>query len=158
MTGKASLIHLRPPSSGTTGPKALSYLVLLDIYWTHKWYIYVLPKIDKLTFSDAPPFCPFPCHNRLTGFKLGRTNATHLRRMSWGPSLNVVHWGHPFDTTRYTEVILWWRGCVRTGHHAMYLLWVGAMYRYIFGNKRNVKLKGTTTQSFWCAQCPPRWR
>ena len=42
-------------SSGGTGPKALSFLVLLYIYWTHNWYISILPIIDQLTFSAAPP-------------------------------------------------------------------------------------------------------
>ena len=133
LTGRASLIRPRPPSSGTTGPKALSFLVLLDIYWTHKWYISILIKIDLLTFSAAPPFCPVPCNYPLMGFKLGRTNATHLQRMSWVPPLNVVHWWHLLETPRYTEVILWWRGCVKPGHHAMSLVQVGTMYREFFG-------------------------
>ena len=42
-------------SSGTTGPKEVSYVVLLYIYWIYKWYISVLPRIDQLTFSAAPP-------------------------------------------------------------------------------------------------------
>ena len=75
----------RSLSNGSTGPKALSSLVLIYIYWTHKWYISVLPKIEQLKFSSAPPFCPVPFNHSLTWFKLGRTNATHLRRMLWGP-------------------------------------------------------------------------
>ena len=65
-------------SSGIIGPMALSSLVLLDMYWTHKWYIYIFPIIDQLTFSAAPPFFPVPRNNLLTIFKLVRTNATGL--------------------------------------------------------------------------------
>ena len=136
LNGRASLIHLHPPSSGTNGPKTLSSLVLLDIYWTHKWYISVLPKIYQLTFSAAPPpppFFPVPCNHPLTGFKLGRINATYLQRMLWSPPLNVVNWGHPFETPRYTEVKIWWRDCVNPEHHEMSLVQVGAMYREVFG-------------------------
>ena len=35
-----------------------------------------------------------------------RTNATHLRRILLGPSLNVEHWRRPFETPMYTEVKL----------------------------------------------------
>ena len=110
----------------------LSSLVLLNIYWTHKWYIYVLSKIDQLNFSAGPPLFPVPCNHSLTGSKLGRTNATHLQSMSWGSPNNVVHLGHPFETPRYTEVTLWWRGCVKPVHHTMFLVWVGEMYREVF--------------------------
>ena len=72
LTGKASLIRPRPPSSGTTGPEAISSLVLLYIYWIDKWYISVLPKIDQLTFSAGPPFFPVPYNHPLTGFNMGR--------------------------------------------------------------------------------------
>ena len=65
-------------SSVTNVPKAISSLVLLDIYWTHKWYISVFPKTDLLNFSAAPPFFPVPCNESLTGFKLVITNATWL--------------------------------------------------------------------------------
>ena len=119
-------------SSSSTGPEALSSLVLLDIYWTHKWYISVLPKIYQITFSAWPPFWPVPFNHPLTGFKMGRTNATHLWRMSCPPPHNVLHWGHPFKTVRYTEVTLWWRVCVNPGHHAMLLVQMGAMYREVF--------------------------
>ena len=84
--------------SGTTEPKALSYLVLLDIYWTHKWYIYVLPKIDQITFSAAPPFCPVQCNHPLTGFKPSRTNATRL----WVGFLNNY-----VNTSIVCQPILW---------------------------------------------------
>ena len=53
--------------SVSTRPKALYYLVLLDIYWTHKYYISELRKIDQLTFRAALPFCPFRWNNSLTG-------------------------------------------------------------------------------------------
>ena len=52
--------NLNQISSGSTGIKAISSLVLPDIYWTHKWYISVLPKIYQLTFSAAPPLLPKP--------------------------------------------------------------------------------------------------
>ena len=52
--------------------------------------------------------------------------------MLWPPPLNVVHWGHPFKTPRYTKLTLWLQGCVKPGHHAMSLVWVGAMYREFF--------------------------
>ena len=65
-------------SSGSTGPKEISSLFLLETYWTHKWYISVLTKIDHLIFSAAPPFCPVTCNNSWTGFKLGRKNAIRL--------------------------------------------------------------------------------
>ena len=53
--------------------------------------------------------------------------------MSCGPPHNVVHWGYPFETPRYTKIILWSRGCVKPGHHAISLVLVGAMYREFFG-------------------------
>ena len=80
----------------------------------------------------SPSFLPVPCNHSWTGFKLGRKNATHLRHMSWGPPHNVVHWGHPFETPRYNEVTLWWRGCVEPGHHLISLVLVGAMCREVF--------------------------
>ena len=50
--------NLNQISSGSTGTKALSSLVLPNIYWTHKWYISVLSKIYQLTFSAAPHLLP----------------------------------------------------------------------------------------------------
>ena len=55
-----------------------------------------------------------------------------MQRMLWGPPLNVVHWGHPFETPRYTKLTLWLQGCVKPGHHAMTLVWVGLKYREVF--------------------------
>ena len=71
-------ISIKQESSGSTGPKAFYSLVLLDIYWTHKSYISVFPKINQLNFSAAPPFCPFPCNHSWTVFKLGIRNSTQL--------------------------------------------------------------------------------
>ena len=48
------------------------------------------------------------------------------------PPHNVVHWGHPFETPRYNEVTLWWRGCVEPGHHSISLVLVGVMCREVF--------------------------
>ena len=126
------LVYPRPPSTGSTEPKALFSIVLLDIYCTYNWYISVLPKIDKLTFIAAPPFCPVPCNHSWIGFKLGRTNATHLWRMSWVPPHNVVHWRHLFKMPIYTKVKLLWWGYIKTGHHALSLVWVGAMHGELF--------------------------
>ena len=88
-----------------------------------------------------PPFLPVPCNHSLTGFKLVWKNATHLRRRVWVPSLNVVHWGHPFEMTRYTKVTLLWRGCVKPGHHAMSLVWVDAIYREVFCEIKEMKIE-----------------
>ena len=80
-------------SSGSTGTKALSSLVLLYIYLTHKWYISVLPKTDQLTFSSGLPFYPVLCNHSWTEFKLGRTNKTWLWVIGLNNYLNtcIVH-------------------------------------------------------------------
>ena len=101
----------------------------------------MLSKINQLTFSSGPLFFPVPCNHSLTGFKMGRTNATYLQRMLWVPPLNVVHWGHQYQTPGYTEVTLWWRGCVKPGHHVMSLDRVGSMYRIFLGNNSGAKRK-----------------
>ena len=94
-------VHMNPSwtqerSSGSTGPKALSYLVPLDIYWIHKWYIYVFPIIYQLTFSAAPPFCPVLCNHSWMEFKLGRTNATWLWVVGLNNYLNTCIFCHLF--------------------------------------------------------------
>ena len=152
-----------PPSSGSTGSKALSYLVLIDIYWTHKWYISVSPKIDQLTFSDSPPLLPVSCNHSWMGFKLGRTNTTHLRRMSATYVLDT-----PTKIWYIGDTRLRRRGIPRWHLDDKAVLGKDTMQCPLFGwerfagkflgNNINTQWKETATQSPWCTQLPLRWR